>query len=271
VAPSRSTDREARAARERLRRYQAGREVHAHQRRRRVRDNIVAGLAVLVVATLATITQVVYFTSGPGMPEAAPSASPSSDPAADPAAEGENSGDVPSADIAEGRTWTGELTFNDSVPLGVELDGALAPQATSVIVSLQRSGYFDGNSCHRLTTSDALKVIQCGQPGGESVDPGFQFGPVENAPADGAYPAGTIAMARAQSTYSNSTQFFIVYGDSTLPVDGGGYTVLGRVTSGLDRFVADIASAGVAPGADGAASDDGAPAVPTTISSFTLQ
>ena len=265
MAPSRNADREAREARERLRRYRARQGVYTHQGKRRRRDNILAIAGIVVVAALATLTQVAYFTAGPGMPEPQASASPSPSAGAE-----QNTGDVPSPDIAEGRTWTGELDLND-IPLGIEIDGAAAPQAASVFISLTQDGYYQNNACHRLTTTDGLKVVQCGQPGGESVDPGFQFGPIENAPADGVYPAGTIAMARAESTYSNSTQFFITYGDSTLPTDGGGYTVFGRVTSGLDQFVAQIASAGVAPGTDGAPSQDGAPAVPTTITSLTLQ
>jgi peptidyl-prolyl cis-trans isomerase B (cyclophilin B) len=91
---------------------------------------------------------------------------------------------------------------------------------------------------------------------------------VENAPADDLYPAGTIAMARAGSdAYSTGSQFFIVYADTTIPADeAGGYTVIGTVTSGLDQLVSEVTAAGVADG-----STDGTPAVPTTITSFTLQ
>ncbi len=51
---------------------------------------------------------------------------------------------------------------------------------------------------------------------------------------------------------SMGSQFFLVYEDSTIPSDGaGGYTVLGRVTEGLDivRLVAEggLAADGVAP------------------------
>ena len=265
MAPSRNSDRQARESRERLRRYRARQAVYTQQGRRRRRDNIVGIAGILVVATLATLTQVAYFTAGPGMPAPSASASPSPD------ADGQNTGDVPSADIAESRTWTGVLELND-VPLGIEIDGAAAPQAASVFISLQQSGYYTNNVCHRLTTSETLRVIQCGQPDGvNSVDPGFQFGPVENAPADGIYPAGTIAMARADTQYTNSTQFFVVYADTTLPTDGGGYTVFGRVTSGLDRFVSEIASAGVAPADDGTVSTDGTPAIPVSITSLTLE
>ena len=52
----------------------------------------------------------------------------------------------------------------------------------------------------------------------------------------------------------NGGQFFIVYGDSSLP-DPDGYTVFGTVTYGLD-IVDRIAAAGVAPGGS---PDDGAP------------
>ena len=86
--------------------------------------------------------------------------------------------------------------------------------------------------------------------------PASDFGPIENAPADGRYPAGTIAMARAAGdAYSQGHQFFIMYGDGTIDNDAaGGYTVIGHVTSGLDKFVTDIANAGVAGD-----SHDGAP------------
>ena len=58
-----------------------------------------------------------------------------------------------------------------------------------------------------------------------------------------------------------------MYGDGTIQNDSaGGYTVIGQVTSGLDKFVTDIASAGVV--GDG---HDGAPAVPTTITDVAIQ
>ncbi|MFK4728496.1 peptidylprolyl isomerase [Agromyces mediolanus] len=255
-----SNDRQAREERARLRTYQARQEVHTRKQRRRTRDNVIAVLALVVVLVLATAAQLFYFSGGPGAPEAAPSETPApTEPA------GENQGDVPPADLAEGRTWTGTLTLN-GIPLGVELDGAAAPQAVSSEISLAQAGFYDGVGCHRLTTS-GLFVLQCGDPNGDGTGgPGYNYGPVENAPADGLYPAGTIAMARSTSQYSQGSQFFIVYEDTTLPGDTGGYTVLGTVTSGLDELRTAVIDAGVAGGAG-----DGAPAVPVTIDSFTLQ
>jgi len=259
-----SNDRQAREERARLRTYQARQEVHVRKHRRRVRDNVIAVIALVVVLTLATAAQLLYFSGGPGTPEAEPTATPT--PTATPPA-GENQGDVPSADLAEDRTWTGTLTLND-IPLGVELDGAAAPQAVSSEISLIQSGFYDGTTCHRLTREN-IWVLQCGDPAGDGTGgPGYSYGPVENAPADGVYPAGTIAMARQQqNAYSQGSQFFIVYEDTTLtPDEAGGYTVVGRVTSGLDQLKTGITDAGTADGGT-----DGAPAVPVTITGFTIQ
>ena len=265
MAPGKNAEREARESRDRLRRYTARQTVHRGQISRRKRDNLASIIAVVVVATLATITQVVYFTSGPGMPAPTPSASPSAE------ATEQNVGDVPASTIAENRAWTGNLLLNQ-VDLGIRIDGDLAPQAASVFISLAQTGYYTQNACHRLTTMEGLKVIQCGRPNETtSLDPGFAFGPVENAPDDGMYPAGTIATARTDSVYGQSTQFFITYEDSYLDPAGGGYSVVGAVTGGLDQFVAQIASGGVAPAADGVVPAEGEPAIPTTITSVTLQ
>lgn len=256
MASSRSRDKEAREARERLRVYTARQGVNEHQRRRRRRDNIVAVAASLVVVALAVAAQVAYFASGPGAPEPAPSAS------------AEPSSRVPSPELSEFRTWTGALTLND-VELEIDLDGAAAPQAVAAFVHGTSEGYFTGKACHRLTDGGFF-VLQCGSADGQGGgDPDFRFGPIENAPEDDVYPAGTIAMARAGGdAESNGRQFFIVYEETTIPSDAaGGYTVFGRVTSGLDRLKADITDAGVAPGS---AENDGAPVVPTTITGVTL-
>ncbi len=259
--------REQREARERLRMYQARQQVHDAKTRRRRRDNLIGILGALAVVAIAVTAQVVYFTQGPGTPEPTPTAS--DEPTTEPAAE-ENV-NAPDPAIAEGRTWTGEIVFNDDVRLGIELDGAAAPQAVASWVMDVQEDYYPGTTCHRLATQDGFSFIQCGSiDGAGSPDPEYSYGPVENVPADGVYPAGTIAMARSESTYSNGHQFFIVTADTPFSMTSGGYTVVGRVTSGLEDLISQITSAGVDPataGADGS----GAPAVPTTITSVTLQ
>jgi peptidyl-prolyl cis-trans isomerase B (cyclophilin B) len=248
-----------REAQERLRRYQARQTVHETRIARRKRDNLVAILALVVVAALATTAQVVYFTSGPGAPEPVASASP--EPSTTAAA-------APDPALSENRAWTGELTLNDTVTLGYTLDGLAAPQAVASFVTLVQDGFYDGLTCHRLTT-EGIFVLQCGDPNGDGTGgPDYRFGPIENAPADGVYPTGVIAMARQSGDgASMGSQFFIVYDDSTIPADAaGGYTVLGYVTSGLEDLLSEI----VAPGVEGGA-PDGAPAVATTITGITIQ
>ncbi|WP_150309255.1 peptidylprolyl isomerase [Planctomonas psychrotolerans] len=258
-----SRDREARASRQRLREYHARQALHARRSRRRRRDNILAAIALAVVLALAIGAQVLYFTVGPGTPEAVPTETPSAAPT-DPA--GENVGPVPSVDVAESRVWTGELTLNESVQLGIELYGDRAPQATSVFVSLAQSDFYAGTTCHRLTTA----ILQCGSANGDGTgDPGYTWGPVENPPADNVYPAGTIAMARTASTFGHGSQFFVVYEDTPLDGSTGGYTVFGRVTSGLDALTESITSGGITPGPNGAT--DGAPVVPATITGVTVE
>ena len=253
--------RESREAIARLKRYEARQQLNATQRRRRVRDNIVAVAGVAVVVGLAAVTQVFYFTSGPG----APTPSPSETPIAEPDANG-NVG-APDAALSEDRVWTGEFTFNDAV-VGVALDGALAPQAVAGFVQDLSTNYYPGKTCHRLAGDGSF--LQCGSIDGVGgADPAYSFGPVENAPADDLYPAGSIAMARSSDPYSNGHQFFIVLTDTTLDGSTGGYSIVGTVTSGLDALKALVA-VGIDPetvGADGS----GYPATDIVITNFTLQ
>jgi len=134
-------------------------------------------------------------------------------------------------------------------------------------VTLAQDGYFEGISCHRLTTA-GIFVLQCGDPNGDGTGgPGYNFGPIENAPADDLYEEGVIAMARrGGDDHSMGSQFFIVYQDSQIPSDSvGGYTVLGRVTGGLES-IQDIAAAGVAGGGT-----DGPPIDSVTLENVSVE
>jgi len=256
VAPSKNQERDAREARERLKRYTARQSVHAAQIKRRTRDNLLAALGVLVVVGLAVGAQVFYFTAGPGVPTPEPTAT------------AEEAQVVPSPEVAENRTWTGELALN-GIPLGIALDGALAPQAVASLVTDIQSGYYLDKTCHRMVLSEAMNVLQCGSLDGTGAsDPSYMYGPIENAPADNVYPVASIAMARqGDNPDSQGRQFFIVFGPTTIQSDSaGGYTIVGTVTSGLDELNAQITSAGIVDGAQ-----DGEPVVPTTITSATIQ
>lgn len=246
-----------RTERDRLRAYRERQAAHQAQSRRRRRDNVLWVIIGGAVVALAVTAQVMFSVIKPYTPSPNPSASSSSAP----------SGNVPDPALAEGRVWTGMLDIN-GLPLTVELDGAAAPQAVASTISLANSGFYDQLACHRITT-EGIFVLQCGDPNGDGTGgPGYSYGPVENAPAGDFYPAGTIAMAR-QGGNANSigSQFFIVYKDSTIPSDAaGGYTVIGRITSGLDALNTEITAKGTRDG-----TSDGTPSVPTVIGSFTLK
>lgn len=272
MAPSKSNDRESRQARERLRAYQARQGVHEARVKRRARDNWIAGISAIVVVLLAIGAQLLYFDAGPGRPapkataSATPTATPSATATPTPTASAAASG-VPSKTIAENRTWTGTMTLN-SVKLGISLDGAAAPQAVSSTIYLVRKGFYNGLTCQRLT-NDGFYILQCGSPNGsDSGGPGYSYGPIENAPKDNVYPAGTIAMARvSDEADSQGSQFFIVYKKTTIPADSaGGYTVIGHVTSGLSELNSQITSKGIKGG-----TSDGTPNVKTVIKAITLR
>jgi len=257
-----SGNRQQREAAARLKRYEARQQLNATQTKRRVRDNVIAVVSVVVVAGLAGFAQFGALTWGPLAPTPSPTATEA--PVA-----GENVG-APDADLAEDRVWTGEIGFGDSSLLGIQLDGTLAPQAVAGFVQDFQADYYPGTTCHRLAAD--LSFLQCGSIDGVGgSDPAFSYGPVENAPVDDIYPAGSIAMARqADNGYSQGHQFFIVLADTQLGSDtAGGYTIVGTVTSGLDTLAALVAG-GVDPataGSDGS----GSPLTPISISSFTIQ
>ncbi|MGN6412890.1 peptidylprolyl isomerase [Flexivirga sp.] len=168
---------------------------------------------------------------------------------------------LPPRQIAEGKTFTAVL-HTSCGDVTVELYGDKAPQTVASFLQLAK-GYWDDSPCHRLTTQ-GIYVLQCGDPTGTgSGTPGYGFG-IENAPADGDYPAGTLAMARTQDPNSNGGQFFIVYADTQLPTDGGGYSIFGKVVDGM-KIVNAVAKAGT-NGPNG----DGAPSQPISILKVTV-
>ena len=224
-----STKREREYARRRHEEWLARQQAHAQQKRRR---RVLLAAAVGVLALVGAVVAVVLSTRDGGTP-------------ADAAGEERT---LPDPSVAENRTWTTVLETSAG-DMTLELDGAAAPQAVASFVTLAQDGYFDGTSCHRLTT-EGIFVLQCGDPTGTGQGgPGYTFGPIENAPDDDVYPAGTVAMARVGGDGSSmGSQFFLVHEDSTIPSDeAGGYTVLGRITEGMD-VLEEVAAAGIAEG-----------------------
>jgi peptidyl-prolyl cis-trans isomerase B (cyclophilin B) len=154
---------------------------------------------------------------------------------------------------AQGTQRISLKTSQGEIP--VVLDNAKAPCTTQSFAHLARAKFFDNTDCHRMTTGEGLKVLQCGDPTAQgSGGPGYQFKdepPTDLRPApapydsNGAkvYPRGTLAMANSGPN-SNGSQFFMVYQDSYLPPN---YTVFGTIdTAGLSTLD-KVAAAGVTP------------------------
>jgi peptidyl-prolyl cis-trans isomerase B (cyclophilin B) len=270
------TDRERDRARAR-RRYDK-RSVALQARAAELKRNrqvvVVVAAVVLVVAGFVALTGILGKSSGAAAPPASAgtsSSSPASAPsggaagckAPPPAPGAAAKAKLPPKTLAEGKAWAASIVTNCGT-ITVDLDGAKAPQTVSSFLALARSGFWAKSPCHRLTTS-GIFVLQCGDPTGSGEGgPGYQFG-IENAPASGTYPPGTLAMARSTDPGSNGSQFFIVYKPTQLPTAGGGYSIFGKVTAGLG-IVDNIAAKGVAGG-----SADGAPAAGISILSVAAE
>ena len=129
-----------------------------------------------------------------------------------------------------------------------------APAAVTFFTSLAQSKFYEGTSCHRLTT-DLTRFLQCGDPTATGLgDKVFTYSK-ENLPRNrkGIYKKGTVVV---QSRQGISSQFLIFYEDTVL---GPSYSIWGIVVSGME-ILEHIADAGVLDGGT-----DGLPVVPLQI------
>ena len=263
-----STKREKELARQRAERQAARRAAAAARRKQRSLVLAAAAAVALVAAAVVglglalrggdedTVAQTAQATApSQAPPSVAPSLAPGEcaySPAERPASK-----QVPRPPTTEvaAKAFTATLATSQGEVV-IALDGTRAPCTVNSLRSLAQAKYFDGTSCHRLTTG-GLKVLQCGDPTGTGGGgPGYQFAD-ENL--NGAtYPRGTVAMANA-GPGTNGSQFFLVYGDSQLPP---AYTPFGRITKGLE-VLDEVAKAGV-EGSGG----DGKPKTPVQITSL---
>jgi peptidyl-prolyl cis-trans isomerase B (cyclophilin B) len=276
-----SAKRERQLARERYERQQQRRAAAAARRKRNQQIIAVVAAVVIVIVGVVFLTQKLGGNDQTAAASPTPSVTPSTTPTPSSSPSAAASGctytktadkaskavTVPTYDAAKAADYKKPFTATIKTNLGdieIAMAADAAPCTTNSFRHLATSKFYDSTSCHRLTTS-GLFVLQCGDPTGSgSGGPGYSFG-VENAPADGKYPAGTIAMARTADPNSNGSQFFLVYKDTTLPESGSaGYTVFGTITKGLD-IVSKVADAGTT-----SASGDGAPKQKVTIESVTI-
>ena len=105
----------------------------------------------------------------------------------------------------------------------------LAPNHVARIQELVREGFYDGIVFHRVIegfmaqTGDGAR----GDGTGKSKHPDL---PAEFS--NTAFTRGVVGMARSQNPNSANAQFFIMFADA--PHLNGQYTVVGRVTAGMD-------------------------------------
>ncbi|NQU36172.1 MAG: peptidylprolyl isomerase [Actinobacteria bacterium] len=153
--------------------------------------------------------------------------------------------------------------------IDIALETNSAPVTSNAIAFLATDGWYNGNTCSRLTTQ-GIFVVQCGASNPDGLGDSGLAVPREALPtpdpSTGAalYPAGSVAIAASAQGPSGS-QFFIVYKDTAL---GAEYNMFGKVTSGLN-VVEYIAANGVADGSQNPA--DGPPAQPLVINTATVR
>jgi peptidyl-prolyl cis-trans isomerase B (cyclophilin B) len=117
-------------------------------------------------------------------------------------------------------------------------------------VHLAETNFFNGSQCHRVSNSQGLYMLQCGDATARGTQtlscssttlgtggPGYSFAD-ENL-TGATYKAGTVAMANSGAN-TNGSQFFLVFKDTTLTPN---YTPFGTITSGLD-ILQKVANAG---------------------------
>lgn len=238
--------------REYARRRHQKRMARAAKAERRRRDRTIAAVSVLVITGLVVAAVAVSWAQDPesdatgtdpavtdtAVPEPQPTPEieplPTTNPAMYQAA--------PPASDSLNQDWNVTLTTTAG-DITMVLHGADAPQAVANFVFLAKDGFFNGTACHRLLPDS---LLQCGDPTAQgSGDAGYAWGPIENAPADDIYPAGTVAMARQpENGESMGSQFFLVFNEVTLPADSaGGYAVFGEITGGIE-ILQQIGAAG---------------------------
>jgi peptidyl-prolyl cis-trans isomerase B (cyclophilin B) len=270
-----SRERERRRARER---FEQQRSAH-RERQRKNRKRAGIGLAVLcVLGLIAGVTTILVSGGGTATAAKKPTAkvsataspSASATASASPAAVTEpaqhcsytssSAGSVvksslPTASPDYKAAYTASINTNLG-PIKIDLANSKATCTVNSFVHLASDNFWSNTQCHRLSTTDGLYMLQCGDPTAKasqklscssttlgSGGPGYEFAS-ENLPTAGSsgsvtYKAGTVAMANSGGA-TNGSQFFLVFKNTTLGPD---YTPFGTITSGLD-ILQNVAKAG---------------------------
>lgn len=280
-----SNDRARRKARERYEK-QRQRKLDRQRRNRRI-----AGLSLVVIVVAGLVAGgLVLFTGSNSKSEAAAkatasaSASPTASTIAEPAKSctytksgtAARTVSLPSTTPDYKATYTATIHTNRG-NIVINLLNSKATCTVNSFVHLAEAGFWNQTQCHRLSNSDSLYMLQCGDAYATATTkltcsstskvgtggPGYEFAS-ENL-TGATYPAGTLAMANSGTADSNGSQFFLVYKKTSLAAD---YTPFGTITSGLD-ILQNVANAGYS--CTYADAGGGAPKDKVIIDSMTIQ
>ncbi len=119
----------------------------------------------------------------------------------------------------------------------IDLFEDVAPQHVEQITAIAGEGLYDGVVFHRVIDGFMAQTgdVQHGKLGGDMRRAGTGSSDRPDLPAefsDITYDRGVVGMARAQDPNSANSQFFIMFAPG--PFLDGQYTVVGRVTGGMD-------------------------------------
>jgi peptidyl-prolyl cis-trans isomerase B (cyclophilin B) len=256
-------DRQRKRARERFERQRQER----LERRRKVQRWSGIGLAVLLVGGLVAGLTVAFAGGSPKSSAAAKStptatasasATPSASTVAEPAHHctytkaGTAAKPVSLPPAAPDYKAAYQATINTNRgKIEINLLNSKATCTVNSFIHLADAGFWNNSQCHRVSDSDGLYMLQCGDPTAKASEklscssttlgtgtPGYEFAS-ENL-TGATYKAGTVAMANSGTSDSNGSQFFLVFKNTDLPAD---YTPFGTITSGLD-ILQNVAKAG---------------------------
>ncbi|WP_298494089.1 peptidylprolyl isomerase [uncultured Maritimibacter sp.] len=129
------------------------------------------------------------------------------------------------------------VTGEANGPVVIELCDNIAPQHAERIVTLAKEGAYDGVVFHRVIDGFMAQTgdVENGKMGGNMAMAGTGGSSYPDLPAEfsaESFQPGVVGMARSQDPNSANAQFFIMF--EPAPHLDGQYTVVGRVTSGMD-------------------------------------
>lgn len=149
--------------------------------------------------------------------------------------------------------------------IGLTLDRALAPCTVANFLSLVKQRFYDGTSCHRLSVTSGLQMLQCGDPVGDGTGgPGYTIR--DEVFPELTYGRGVLAMAKTAEPDSGGSQFFLVFGDVLISPE---YTVFGSIDDAGLGVLDNVARGGVDPSRPGIGDGSGPPKIPVTFTQVT--